>query len=122
MWEDMTVASHTADPEHPRLDDHAADGALQLLEFGLEKTRKEKLVAKGAPKVDPRIVSASPSAEPTVVKLVDCVDSTNWLQYKGNGELKDDVPGGHGKAEATVTYRKGRWLVTQLYAHASGSC
>ncbi|MGP3949620.1 hypothetical protein [Streptomyces sp. 7N604] len=122
MWDDLAVASHTANPEHPRLDDHAVDGALRLLRHGLDKTRQQKLVAKGAPKVNPEVEEASPTERPTSVKLIDCVDSTKWLQYKPNGELSNDVPGGHGKAEATVTYREGRWVVTDLYMHESGTC
>ncbi len=88
------------------------------MKYGLRKAKADKIVSKGAPGVDPQVVSAR-SQE---VVLRDCVDSTRWLEYKLNGELKNDVPGGHEKAEATVRLSGGMWKVSKLYLHESGSC
>ncbi|MFF3517388.1 hypothetical protein [Streptomyces sp. NPDC002573] len=118
MWHDVTVASRTSDASSPLLDDHARGGALELLKYGLQKSKKDGLVSKGAPKADPKVVTAGP----TRVVLTDCVDDTGWLLYKRNGELKDDVPGGHMKADATVQLADGVWKVTDLYMHEAGSC
>ncbi|WP_435602870.1 hypothetical protein [Streptomyces sp. bgisy130] len=118
MWRDLAAASETSDATSPLLDDHATGGALELMKYGLRKAKADKIVSKGAPGVDPQVVSAR-SQE---VVLRDCVDSTRWLEYKLNGELKNDVPGGHEKAEATVRLSGGMWKVSKLYLHESGSC
>jgi len=118
MWRDLTRASETSDAESPLLDDHATGGALELMKYGLKKSKEEQVVSKGAPRLYPKVVSAT-SRE---VMLVDCVDDRNWLQYKVNGELKNAVPGGHFKADATVRRSKGAWKVSDLYMHEVGSC
>ncbi|MGW2055903.1 hypothetical protein ACWCOZ_18635 [Streptomyces sp. NPDC001840] len=120
MWRDLTLASETSDAASPLLDDHAKGQALELMRYGLEKSKAERLVSKGAPRVDPKIVSVS-SEE---VTLVDCVDDRSWLQYKLNGELKNDIPGGHFKTEATVdrSSEGAAWKVSDLYMHEVGSC
>lgn len=118
MWRDLTRASETSDAASPLLDDHATGGALAVMKYGLDKSKKEQVVSKGAPRVDPEVASAN-SRE---VVLVDCVDDRNWLQYKLNGELKNDVPGGHFRADATVRRSEGAWKVTDLYMHEAGSC
>ncbi|MGW3952884.1 hypothetical protein ACWEKM_18605 [Streptomyces sp. NPDC004752] len=118
MWHDLTVASRTSDAASPLLDDHARGGAFELLKYGLQKSKEEGLVSKGAPKVHPEVVSPGASK----VVLADCVDDTDWLLYKRNGELKDDVPGGHIKTDATVQRAQGTWKVTDLYMYEAGSC
>lgn len=118
MWHDLTVASKTSDASSPLLDDHARGGALELLKYGLRKSQKEGLVSRGAPKVDP-VVTAADAGK---VVLADCVDDTDWLLYKRNGELKNEVPGGHLKTDATVQRTDGVWKVTDLYMDKAGSC
>ncbi|WP_431953449.1 hypothetical protein [Actinacidiphila sp. bgisy167] len=118
MWNDLTAAAAEADPKSPLLDDHASDGALLLLRYGMEKARKENVVSKGAPRIDPEVLSATADK----VTLRDCVDGTHWLQYRKSGELKNDVPGGHGAADATVSLRDGVWKVSKLYLHETGTC
>jgi hypothetical protein len=118
MWRDLTVASLTSNAASSSLDDHARDGALELMKYGLKNAKKEKLVSKGAPLLDPEVVSTIGSE----VKLRDCVDDRNWLQYKLNGELKNDVPGGHFRTDAKVRRVGGVWKVSYLYMHEAGSC
>ncbi|MFF4690477.1 hypothetical protein [Streptomyces sp. NPDC001307] len=118
MWDDLTVVSRTSDASSPLLDNHARGGALQLLKYGLRKSEEEGLVSKGAPKVNPEVVTAGVDK----VVLVDCVDDTGWLLYKSNGKPKDNAPGGHLKTDATVQRFRGAWKVTDLYMHETGSC
>ncbi|GAU71110.1 hypothetical protein SSP35_27_00310 [Streptomyces sp. NBRC 110611] len=118
MWRDLTVASETSNVSSPQLDDHATGGALELMKYGLGKSKRENVVSKGAPKLDPKVVSANDLK----VTLRDCVDDRNWLQYKLNGELKNDVPGGHFRVDATVWRTNGVWKVSDLYMHEVGSC
>ncbi|MVO90748.1 hypothetical protein GPA10_39920 [Streptomyces sp. p1417] len=114
----MAAVSATPAPNSPRLDDHAVGGALELLKHGLTTAQKQQVVTRGAPRPDPGIASASPDK----VVIRDCVDGTDWLQYKRNGELKNDVPGSHFKADATVRRVDGMWKVSDLYMHEAGSC
>jgi hypothetical protein len=118
MWKDMAVASSYADPAWPHLGDHADAGALRLLKYGLEKAQAEHVVTKGAPSVDPSVIAS----DANTVKLQDCVDGTHWLQYTKAGALKNDRPGSHSKADATVTRERDVWKVTALYLHESGTC
>lgn len=122
MWADMAAASRTSDPKSVRLDDHAAEGALRLLQYGLEKAQKDSVVTKGAPQLHPDVVKAHPTSAPTAVELEDCMDDTKWLQYKLDGTLKNQVPGSHHHVEATVTHVRGEWKVTKLYVDQAGSC
>ncbi|MFE3646450.1 hypothetical protein ACFXO2_01120 [Streptomyces sp. NPDC059152] len=118
MWRDLTTASETSDAAFPKLGDHATGGALELMKYGLRKAKEDKVVSKGAPRVNPRIIKAA-SQE---VALQDCVDARNWLEYKLNGELKNNVPGSHFRADATVRRSEGTWKVSKLYMYESGTC
>ncbi|MGW0734459.1 hypothetical protein [Streptomyces sp. NPDC002851] len=118
MWRDLVAVSAAPDPESPRLNDHAMDGALELMKYGLRKAKKDKVVTKGTPVLAPEVVSGTEAQ----VVLRDCVDGRKWLQYKANGELKNDVPGTHFATDATVRLRDGEWRVSDLYMHGAGSC
>ncbi|MFI1203034.1 hypothetical protein ACH4VR_26985 [Streptomyces sp. NPDC020883] len=118
MWSDLTAVSAAPDPQAPRLEEHATAGALELMKYGLRKAVKEGVVTKGTPQLAPTVVSARDGK----VVIRDCVDGTHWLEYKLNGKLKNDVPGSHFKADATVQRTKGIWKVTHLYMDDSGTC
>ncbi|MGW3425974.1 hypothetical protein [Streptomyces phaeochromogenes] len=117
-WRDLAAVSVSPDPGSPKLNDHATGGALELMKHGLKTAQKQEVVTRGAPRPDPGIVSARPDK----VVIRDCVDGTGWLQYKRNGELRNDVPGSHFKADATVRRVDGVWKVSDLYMHEAGSC
>lgn len=119
MWRDLTEAARTSDAASPQLDDHASGAALDMLKQGLQRGKREKLVVKGSPRLHPVVDRVGPAHK---VELRDCVDSTGWLQYRLNGELKNNVPGGHGKAEATVERDGHKWKVTVLSMYPSGTC
>ncbi|MBI0293237.1 hypothetical protein JBE04_01680 [Streptomyces sp. PRKS01-29] len=118
MWSDLAAVSAAPDPNAPRLRDHAMQGALELMKYGLRKAKKEKVVSKGTPHINPEVVTATTDE----VKLQDCVDGTDWLQYKLNGELKNDVPGSHFKVDARVHRNDNVWKVSYLYMHEAGTC
>jgi hypothetical protein len=85
---------------------------------GLKSSQDEKIVSKGAPRLEPQVISATSDE----VAVRDCLDDTHWLEYKLNGELKDNVPGGHHRTDATVRRSGGVWKVSYFYMREVGSC
>ncbi|MBT2676239.1 hypothetical protein J7E95_36730 [Streptomyces sp. ISL-14] len=118
MWDDAMAASRTSDAAHPQLDDHAQGGALQLLRHMMRESEKQGVVSRGQPKLAPVVTKVGAS---TVV-IEDCADGSQWLQYTRDGSLKDDVPGGHHRIDATVGKHGDRWLVESLYIGEVGTC
>jgi hypothetical protein len=118
MWKDAAVASRTSDVDHPRLDDHATGAALMLLQYVMREHAKDGHLARGAPRHN--VLVAKSSADGRVLR--DCMDSTDWLMYKQNGELVNDVPGSHRRVDATVKRRGDAWVVTDLFMHERATC
>ncbi|MFE3206454.1 hypothetical protein [Embleya sp. NPDC059237] len=119
LWAAATKAALTSDYENPELREYAHDDALAYF-VGSNLNNKEKgLVAKGEPVIAPRVVAEAGDK----VTVADCVDGSNWLKYRlSDGKLADDVPGGHHRAEATVTRTTVGWRVTHLTIEEVGSC
>jgi hypothetical protein len=118
MWEDTAVAARTSDVDHPRLDDHATDAALMLLQYVMRDHAEDGHVARGAPRHDVLVVKSSRDRR----ELQDCMDGTDWLMYKRNGELVNDIPGSHRRVDATVERRGHEWMVTDLLLHERATC
>ncbi|GAA2661292.1 hypothetical protein [Streptomyces vastus] len=118
MWDDLVVAARTSDAEHPQLDDHANEGALELLRHMMRENKKQGVVTKGQPKFAPVVTEGGA----TKVVIQDCADGSHWLQYTEDGSLNNDVPGGHHRVDATVGKHKDRWLVESLYIDEVGTC
>ena len=118
MWSDLVVAARDSDAGHARLDDHAEGGALQLLRHMMKENGEQGLVVKGAPKFAPVIMKTDASA----VVIQDCADGTHWLQHTRDGALKDHVPGGHHRVDATVRRHGDTWMVASLYIDEVGTC
>ncbi|WP_331738731.1 hypothetical protein [Embleya sp. NBC_00896] len=119
LWAAATKAAATSAAEDPELRKYAHDDALAYF-VGSNLDNKEKgLVAKGEPGISPRVVGESEDR----VTVADCVDSSRWLKYRvSDGQLADDVPGGHHRAEATVTRTAVGWRVTHLSIEGVGTC
>ncbi|MFI6093473.1 hypothetical protein [Streptomyces sp. NPDC051218] len=117
MWEDAAAASRTSDPKHPRLNDHAKGDALSLLRYMMEQTRKKGVTSRGAASIAPTVAKSS-KAE---LELLDCVDGSKWVQVRPTGS-PDGVGGAHYRTEATVTFKSGKWMVSELYWGEAGSC
>lgn len=118
MWADAMVAARTSDPQHPQLDNHATDGALQLLRHMMRANREEGVVTKGQSKFAP----VAMKADLAKVVVQDCADDSRWLQYTLDGALEDHVPGGHHRIDATVRKHGDRWIVESLYIDEVGTC
>lgn len=122
MWQDMAAAATTSDWQSPRITQHATGDAVLVISKALYTDHLNEVVSKGAPKDNPRVTSAQPPGEPTTVMISDCGDSTNWLQYRTNGQPFGS-PGGHRQITAEVKQQPGgAWKVTRFAVEALGSC
>ena len=122
MWKAYAKAGLTANPDEPDLAAHAADPALKMLRDALAGYRDKKQVFKGEYGSRPTVVETSPKDQPVAVVIADCLDSRNFLVYKANGELADDVPGGRRSTGATVKLQGGAWKVTSFAIREKGTC
>ncbi len=123
MWKADAQASHTSDWQATYLSRYASGDALQVLTGDLYADHLNGLVAKGEPVNHPRVTSVNPPGAPTSVRIEDCADSRNWLQYRTDGSLLDDTPGGMRRilAEARL-HTDGLWRVTQFGVGDLASC
>lgn len=124
MWADFVAAGVTSDWQATRLGDHATGVALTNLSRGLYADRRNGLVTKGEPALDPAASSAEPATDPTKVVVTDCGDSSMWLKYRSaDGALADDSPGGRQSISAIVEKQSDEaWKVTDFGVGAVGSC
>ncbi|MFH9964902.1 hypothetical protein ACH4PR_26490 [Streptomyces mirabilis] len=118
MWADTEAAARSADAKHPRLDDHAEQNALWLLQDVMEKARKAGVTIEGSVVVEPTVVDSGKDK----VELQDCIDGSKWVQVKPGGS-SDGLSGGRRRAKATVVRTSGdKWKVSDLYWEGVGTC
>ncbi|ORT46920.1 hypothetical protein KBI5_22570 [Frankia sp. KB5] len=123
LWKAMAEASHTSNWQSPDLVRYASGSALQVLSGSLYADHLNGFVSRGEPVLHPQVTSVSPSEAPTTVMLSDCADSTNWLQYRTDGTLVDDEPGGRRLVTSEVRlHEDGSWRVTRFAVEDLGSC
>ncbi len=123
LWQAMAEASHTSNWQSPELVRYASGSALQVASGSLYADHYNGLVSRGAPVLHPKVTSVSPPESPTTVMVFDCADSSNWLQYRTDGTLVDDEPGGRRAATSEVRlHQDGSWKVTRFAVEALGSC
>ncbi|MEX5709688.1 hypothetical protein AB1484_15605 [Parafrankia sp. FMc6] len=123
LWNAMAEASQTSNWQSPELGRYASGSALQVLSGSLYADHLNGFESRGAPVLQPRATSAEPAAAPTTVMLFDCADSTNWLQYRADGSLVDDEPGGRRAVTSEVRlHQDGSWKVTRFAVEGLGSC
>lgn len=118
MWSAFLTAGLTSDPEAPELARYATGQALAGLKLSLESDRRYGFTTKGPLHIDAQVASVSATA----VKISDCVDDSESLKYKPDGSLKDNVPGGRRKTEATVILVDATWKVSDLRLDGLGTC
>lgn len=118
MWAAMVQAAAVSDPEFPLLSRFAAGEALEKLRYSLASDRQNGFVTKGPLHISPRIASESG----TVIVISDCLDDTRALKYRADGSLKDNVPGGRHRVDASVRLIDGVWKVAGFRVEVSGTC
>lgn len=122
MWHAFVHASHTSNPQDPQLPRYTSGNALKIITADLSKSRRSHQIGKGNVALHPTVTGARPASAPTEVEIRDCLDDSNWLEYKESGGLVDDVPGGKHRVEAVVTSKSGTWTVTAFALHGVGTC
>lgn len=94
---------------------HAVGGAFEQQRVAIYRADRNGDFSQGSPTLHPRVLSSSPPAVPTEVRLADCLDATNWLVHRRpGGELKDNRPGQKHPLQATVVYSTSGWRVRDL--------
>ncbi|MEV0396522.1 hypothetical protein [Polymorphospora rubra] len=122
MWDAFVEAGKVSDPDAAGLRRYASDQALRLVVSSLYTNREQGKVAQGAVVLSPEVIEITPPGAPTEATVLDCVDSTNWLEYKASGGLWDDEPGGRHRTTATVKATDGVWRVSSFILEESGTC
>jgi hypothetical protein len=122
MFDDWIAVAATSDYQNPRLTQHASGDAGLLLYKAVYLNHTDGVVAKGRPAISPRVTAVGPAPERDRATIIDCVDTTNWLIYKQNGELQDETPGGRRFVQALALRTGGTWKVNQLVVQAIGTC
>jgi hypothetical protein len=122
MWANLVSAARTSNYQSKLLPQHATGDALSLLVQGLAKDRELGIVTKGQPVLQPSVSSLTPAANPTKASIADCFDNTHWVEYKTNGTLQKNAPGGRRATTAELVPMGGTWKVTELSVRAKGTC
>ena len=123
MWQDMVTAARTSDYQSPLLARHATGPALTQIVQSLYRDKKDGVVTKGEPILDPEVTETALDADPPRVIVEDCGDSSKWLKYRvSTGKLKDNVPGGRRHIAATVVRTEGQWKVLGIAVSEVGTC
>jgi hypothetical protein len=122
MWEDWIAMAATGDYQNPRLSQHTSGRALSLIYRGVYANRRDGVVAKGRPVLTPHVTATSPPDNPDRITVLDCADTTNWLNYRPNGQLEDNIPGGRRRVQALVLKKGGVWKVDVLVVQPVGTC
>lgn len=122
MWDAFVEAGRISDPDAPGVRRYATEQALSLIVSSLHTNREQGKVIKGELALSPKVTEVKPIQAPTEATVLDCVDSTNWLEYKVSGGLWDDEPGGRHRTTATVKVFDGTWKVSSFVLEESGTC
>jgi hypothetical protein len=122
MWANLVAAARTSDYRSTLLPHHATGAALALLIQGLARDQVLGIVTKGQPVLQPSVSSLTPAADPTKASITDCFDNTHWIEYKTNGTLQENAPGGRRATTANLVRIGSSWKVTKLTIRATGTC
>jgi hypothetical protein len=118
--EAQVAAEAVANAHSAGLAKYAGDKALAQERANLLQLAKAGIVVRGAPRLDPKVSSASPTA----VTITDCVDTSQWQPvYKATGKSAA-VPGQPQRVLATALARPyaHRWLIQELTTDRSRPC
>ncbi|WP_238435839.1 MULTISPECIES: hypothetical protein [unclassified Frankia] len=122
MFEDWIAVSATSDYQDPRLTEHVSGRALSLLYESVYLDKEHGVVVKGRPVLAPRVTALGPEPDPSRATIVDCADDTDWLDYRLDGQLEDETPGGRHFVQALALRTADVWKIDQLVIKDRGTC
>lgn len=123
MLNAYVTASNAGTDDTTELARYTTGSALQVLSKGLADNKAKGLHTQGTPKNEPpQVTSVAPASAPTSVSVRSCLDDSQWLLYKANGQLANNTPGGRRLATAEVKKTDGAWKVDSFGIRGVGTC
>ncbi|MFF7250475.1 hypothetical protein ACFZBU_42170 [Embleya sp. NPDC008237] len=119
LWSAAVKAAATSDHQSQELRKYASYEGLAYFVGTILTNSQKGLVVKGEPKLAPHTTQVSDDK----VTIADCLDDSRWLKYRASdGQLEDNVPGGHHRTEAVVTKSSIGWRVSKITVEGTGTC
>ena len=122
MWHAFVAASRTADYQSASLAHYAAGDALSLLTHGLYQNYRNGIVTRGQPSFHPDVTVASSNGAAVQATVVDCADSSHWIDYYKSGKPAPGEAQGRQRINARLQPFDGEWKVTYLVVEKVGTC
>lgn len=122
MWQAFVAASRTADYQSASLAHYAAGDALSLLTHGLYQNYRNGIVTRGRPSFHPDVTIASSNGADVQATVVDCADSSHWVDYYKSGKRAPGEAQGRQRINARLQTFDGDWKVTYLVVEKVGTC
>ena len=122
MWQAFVAASRTADYQSASLAHYAAGDALSLLTRGLYQNHRNGIVTRGRPSFHPDVTIASSNGAAFQATVVDCADSSHWVDYYKSGKPAPGEAQGRQRIHARLRPFDGEWKVTYLVVEKVGTC
>ena len=122
-WDAVIEARSVPDPRSPELERYAGDTALANEQSFLLFLEEQGVRYEGQPTQDPEVVDVQLGEIP-VVRIEDCIDSTEWLPVRIDTGESAAAPDQNLRVpnRATVEQIGDQWLVTELEADRDRTC
>ncbi|MEE2037560.1 hypothetical protein Q8791_10040 [Nocardiopsis sp. CT-R113] len=117
FWDAIVLASAEMDPEHPALEEHAVDQALELAQDGVQGVADAGLGMEGEPVLRPKVISAEPADDPRSIVIKDCKGAGDW-KVVGEAEPRTD----NVRVDARVNQDVFDWWVVEIQIWGPGTC
>lgn len=123
MWDAFGAAAQTSDWQSTELRRYTSGYALDQLVQSLQADQVQGVVTRGKFTTAPRVVSAQPDTEPTVVRLSDCGDDSSTMRVRAkDGTVLPGGQSGRHQIDAEVRRDHGVWTVTDFRLKDVGTC
>lgn len=124
FWTAATEARAHPNRRHPELAKYATDKALAAEQATIVLYRQQGIVARGEPKLDPKVVAIAMNRDPPTVLIRDCVDVGDVrATYRSSGEsaLAPSKSFRH-MATANATIVSDRWVIREITTDRKQPC
>jgi hypothetical protein len=122
-WDAVIEARSVPDPRSQELERYAGDTALANEQSFLLFLEEQGVRYRGQPTQEPEVVDVQLGESP-VVRIEDCIDSTEWLPVRIDTGESAAAPDQNLRVpnRATVEQIGDQWLVTELEADRDRTC